>query len=125
MENINIQLKKFQIIMIDEKRTHVLYNGCDKKGPRPYLIVRPDIYGGWFTACPLTDVETANKWPKQMKKSYLETNVMGDTSYIKMNFPVIFKKDIICQGIAIPMDKNLNKSQRNIAMKLLKEAFDD
>lgn len=123
MESNN--LKKFQIVMINEKETHIEYCGVDKKGPRPYLVVRANLYGKNFMACPLTDVETANKWPKEKKKSYLETNVMGEASFIKMNFPNIFSNKYIETGAVKPIDKHLNKSQRNVAIRLLKESFDD
>lgn len=118
-------LKKFQIVMIDEKRTFLQYEGVEKKGPRPFLVVRTDLYGNFFIACPLTDIETANKWPKEKRKSYLETNVMKGQSFIKMNFPVIMPKSYIDDGIVVLIDRHLNKSQRSIALKLLKESYDD
>lgn len=119
------KIKKFQFIMIDEKRTHLIYPGVEEKGPRPFLVVRSDLYGNFFLACPVTDRETADKWIKEKRKSYLLINTFGEENYVKMNFPVVFSKALIKEGIAIPIDKHLNKSLRNVSMRLLKEAFDD
>ncbi len=119
------RLKKFQFVMIDEKRTWINYEGIEEKGPRPFLIVRPDIYGKYLIACPMTDQKSACMWPKEAKKSYLATENLGNESFIKMNMPMIFPKSFIEEGIIVPMNRHLNKSQRNIAIKLLKESFDD
>ncbi len=119
------RLKKFQFVMIDEKRTWIEYDGIEEKGPRPFLIVRSDLYGKYIIACPMTNKESACMWPKEAKKSYLVTEYLGSDSFIKMNMPMIFPKKLIKEGIIVPIDRHLNKSQRNIAMRLLKESFDD
>lgn len=125
MELKDVKLRKWQIVMIDEKNTHVRYAGCECKGPRPYLVLRADLYGQFFSAVPLTDTETKNRQTKKIQYYYLETNVMGDTSYAKMNFINTFHKDLIIKGIVKPIEKNLNKSQRSIAIKLAQKALED
>lgn len=101
------KLKKFQLVMIDEKRTHVLYHEVMDKGPRPYIVIRADLYGQFFMAVPITDIVTKNKQLKKTQQYYLETEVTGETSYAKMNFPIIFHKKLINEGIVIPIDKYL------------------
>lgn len=120
-----IKLKKFQIVMVDEKRTFVKYEGVENKSSRPFLVVKADHYGSFFTACPLTDAQTAKKYPKLAKKSYLLVNVLDEESYLKTNFPITFPKSYIDDGIIVPIDRHLNKSQRKIAIKLLQESFLD
>lgn len=64
---MEIKLRKFQYILIDEKRTFIEYPGVEEKGPRPYLIVRASVYGNLFIACPLTDVESFKKLLKTLE----------------------------------------------------------
>ncbi len=119
------RLKKFQFVLIDEKNTWIKYDGVEQKGPRPFLVVRSDLYGKYFIACPMTDKDSVLLWPKVAKKSYLKIEYLGKESFIKMNMTMLFPKEFIEQGIIIPIDRHLNKSQRNIAIKLLKDSFDD
>ncbi len=122
---MEIKLKKYQFMFIDEKRTSIKYEGVEEKGPRPFLVVRPSMYGNLFIACPITDAETHSKQTKSVRKSYLKIEFDGKESYIKMNMPIIFDYSIIKEGIAKPIDRFLNKSIRNVALRLLKESFDD
>ena len=110
--------------MIDEKRTHIEYDGVQEKGPRPYLVVKSNLYNTLFMACPTTTKEPKHKWDEEISKSYLEYE-FGNGSYIKMNLVTMFPLGLIEKGIVTPIDRHLNKSYRNIAIKLLKESFDD
>ncbi len=121
----DIKLRKFQFIVIDEKRTWLNYDGVEKKDPRPFLVVRPSMYGRYFIACPITDVKTFQNADKNMRKSYLKIKFNDQESYVKMNFPLIFPFSHFEDKIAIPIDAHLNKSLRGVAIQLLKESFDD
>lgn len=118
-------LKKFQFILIDEKKTHISYPGVEDKGPRPYLVVRSNIHGKGFMACPITSVESVQKTSKKKRKSFLEIDYDGEPSYVLMHLPLAFRTTIIDDGIVTIIDKHLNKSLRNVAIRLLKESFDD
>ncbi len=124
VKNTN-NLKKFQFVMIDEKKTWFKYPGVEDKGSRPYLVVRSNIYGNLFMACPVTDVKTVMKTDKNIRKAYLKIEYSNQESYVKMNLPLVFHNQLINDGIVTSVDRHLNKSLRNVALRLLKESFDD
>ncbi len=123
MEEIN--LKKFQFVLVDEKKTWIKYPGVEDKGPRPYLVVRSNLYGKLFVACPMLSWKDIPEQKKSKIKSSLRLDFDEKPSHIKMNLPVIFPMKFIEQGVVHPIDKHLNKSLRKIAIKLLKDSFDN
>ncbi len=134
----DIKLSKFQFVLVDEKETHIDYPGVKEKGPRPYLVVRSNIFGNIFMACPLTSSKidkyisdrlkdigvSSDELRKKAKKYNLVIDYDGVESFIKMGLPIAFKTTQIKEGKIILLDKHLNKSLRKVAIKILKESFD-
>ncbi len=120
-----IDLKKFQFILVDEKKTYINYQGVENKGPRPYLVVKNNIYGKLIMACPITSVESMQKINKNKRKTFLEIDYDGKPSYVMMHLPIPFRLSQFEDETITKINKHLNKSLRNVAIRLLKESFDD
>lgn len=138
----NILLQKFQFIMVNEKETYIDYPGVKDKGPRPYLVVRANLFGKLFLACPISSSKiedhvkfkklasevagdiTKEEFLKKAKRYNLVIDFDGVESFVKMGLPIPFSTKLINEGKIVPLEKHLKKSLRNVAIKLIQDSFE-